>query len=64
MPGAPCPVCAFPTHAWRAGAVAEEIARAIREDAPAWSPESGLCERCADVYELRTGAVAASRSEP
>lgn len=60
-PGAPCPVCRFPTHDWHAGTLATPVVRAIQADVPSWEPDRGLCDRCADIYEL--GAAAApSRS--
>lgn len=51
LPGAPCPLCGFPTFAWAdlAGAGAPVLA-AIRAEFPAWSPERGACARCVEAY--------------
>jgi hypothetical protein len=47
-PGAPCPLCKFPTFAW-----ANEFADdAIRRDFPRWLPEHGCCARCAELYSM------------
>jgi len=54
-PGAPCPLCGFPTHAW-AGEVEEEVQEMIRADFPAWRPEDGACARCVEAYALRLTA--------
>lgn len=60
QPGHPCPLCQFSTHAWRRAPLAAPVVRAIREHSPAWDPSRGLCERCADLYELRQPAPVAS----
>lgn len=51
LPGAPCPLCRFPTYRW-VGEFEEEVAKRIQKDFPAWGPEEGACERCAEVYAL------------
>lgn len=52
LPGAPCPLCGFPTFAWadlaRAGA---RVLTAIRAEFPDWTPEHGACARCVEAYE-------------
>ncbi len=48
-PGAPCPLCKFPTFVW-ADAPAVD---AIRRDFPRWSPEHGCCARCAELYSMQ-----------
>lgn len=52
LPGAPCPLCGFPTFAWAdlAGAGARVLA-AIRAEFPGWSPERGACARCVEAYQ-------------
>jgi hypothetical protein len=53
IPGAPCPLCRFPTHRW-ARQIGPPIARLIRGDFPTWQLEAGACERCVEAYTLRT----------
>ncbi len=53
QPGAPCPLCAFPTHHW-ADAGEPALIRAIRTDVPGWEPADGLCDRCLEMYEIRS----------
>jgi hypothetical protein len=48
-PGAPCPLCKFPTFAWAENPPVE----AIRRDFPAWLPEHGCCARCAELYSMQ-----------
>jgi hypothetical protein len=48
-PGAPCPLCKFPTFAW---ADAPPVA-AIQKDFPRWLPAHGCCARCAELYSTR-----------
>lgn len=57
LPGGRCPLCRFATFHWtfpdeqgRPG-----LAEAVRSDFPAWTPDDGLCERCVELYEIRTG---------
>lgn len=51
-PGAPCPACAFPTHAWAPDAAVNDpgVRARVRVDLPSWEPEWGLCERCLEHY--------------
>lgn len=52
-PGAPCPLCGFPTHDWT-DVTDDALLCAIHLDAPDWEPEQGLCDRCCEMYELRS----------
>ena len=49
VPGAPCPLCGFPTFAWER-AIPEGVAARIAADFPTWSPARGACERCVEGY--------------
>jgi len=51
VPGAPCPLCGFPTYTW-VSPVPENIAALIATDFPGWSPEEGACERCVECYAV------------
>ncbi len=51
--GGACPLCGFPTHAWRSTPLAPPVLRDVLRDFPRWEPERGLCDRCADLYDLR-----------
>lgn len=53
QPGAPCPLCAFPTHHW-VDTADDTLIRAIHMDVPGWEPEDGLCDRCFEMYEIRS----------
>lgn len=60
-PGAPCPLCGFPTFEWAAGrADWEELAPLILADSPDWTPQQVICGRCADVYRGYATAQALS----
>lgn len=48
-PGAPCPLCKFPTFAWTSDPPVE----AIQRDFPRWLPAHGCCARCAELYSMR-----------
>lgn len=50
-PGAPCPLCGFPTHRW-AEPRDPVLVEAIRGDAPGWRPDERLCERCLEGYRI------------
>jgi hypothetical protein len=50
QPGAPCPLCGFPTFAWAEPAQLEELTAAIAHEFPHWTPEQGACRRCAEIY--------------
>jgi hypothetical protein len=47
-PGAPCPLCKFPTFVWANAPLVD----AIRRDFPRWLPEHGCCARCAELYSM------------
>lgn len=51
VPGAPCPLCGFPTHAWER-TIPESAAARIAADFPGWSPARGACERCVEGYAV------------
>jgi hypothetical protein len=54
-PGAPCPLCGFPTHAW-AVSPAPALIAAVQADARGWQPEDGMCARCLERYEAQATA--------
>ena len=49
-PGAPCPLCGFPTFAWADAALNKAQADRIRTEFPDWAREHGICGRCFAVY--------------
>lgn len=57
LPGDRCPLCRFPSFHWLfpAGRLSPSLSERIREDFPAWTPDEGACERCVELYEVRTG---------
>jgi hypothetical protein len=59
-PGAPCPLCGFPTFAWAEAAPLAEHAAAIGADFPHWTPEQGACRRCSEIYRLSRKLTPAS----
>ena len=53
QPGAPCPLCGFPTFAWASPErLTESAVSAIRTEFPRWTPEQGACARCSEIYRL------------
>lgn len=56
IPGAPCPLCGFPTHDWTT-AIDPAVSHLIQEDFPAWHVRQGACERCVEGYALRQAAA-------
>jgi hypothetical protein len=51
-PGGSCPLCDFPTFHWVAAAgLNQQVIAAIRAEFSSWTPDQGLCNRCAEVYE-------------
>jgi len=58
-PGASCPLCGFPTHAW-AHPVDAAVARRIQEDVPRWVPALGVCARCVEAYAVTASAGGAA----
>lgn len=58
-PGAPCPLCGFPTFAWAIPpSLAEPTLSAIRSEFPHWAAEQGACARCANIYRVNRNQVA------
>lgn len=51
-PGAPCPLCRFPTYAW---GDPSPVVKLIEGDFPEWEPAQGACLRCVELYQLRAG---------
>ena len=52
LPGAICPLCDFPTFHWADKILLEPaIVESITAEFPTWTPEQGLCQRCADVFK-------------
>lgn len=50
-PGAPCPLCGFPTFAWADNSIlTENIITLIRSEFAHWTPAEGSCARCVDIY--------------
>src|SRR5262249_376362 len=50
-PGAPCPLCGFPTFAWADTPVmSAQTTAAIQAEFPDWLPEQGVCKRCGEIY--------------
>lgn len=59
--GSRCPLCRFPTFDWAdVAALSEPTLRAIRDDFPAWSPDDGICGRCAELCRGRGRPAAAA----
>lgn len=50
-----CPLCAFPCPVLEVAG--SETALRVREDFPAWEPESGICPRCLDRYQLTAQVI-------
>jgi hypothetical protein len=61
LPGAPCPLCKFPTFAW---AEMEKLAPAtvvaIQKHFPRWDDSHGACARCVEIYEATRFEVPAT----
>lgn len=54
LPGAPCPLCRFPSHRFAEDHLLDHtLAAEIRHDFPDWTVDDGLCERCLELYALR-----------
>lgn len=45
-PGAPCPLCQFPTFVW----ASSPPVTAIQAQYPRWRPADGCCARCAELF--------------
>ncbi len=56
-PGGRCPLCQFSTFHWTFPSREQDrvLADRVHEDFPAWSAEDGLCERCVELYEFKSG---------
>ena len=54
-----CPLCALPSASFHAApeSMAPATLSQIRQEFPAWNPESGLCVQCADLYASRDALV-------
>lgn len=52
-PGAPCPICRFPTYDWYASTTPwdDDVLSSIRESAPEWTPDDGICRQCAETFQ-------------
>lgn len=51
-PGAPCPLCEFPTFSWaQVDRLPPETITRVAQDFPIWTPIDGMCERCLEAYE-------------
>ena len=58
-PGAPCPLCGFPTFAWAtAASLTDHAVIAIHADFPHWTPEQGACARCHEIYRVKRAQAA------
>lgn len=55
-PGAPCPLCGFPTYDW-APEIDAITADAIRTDFPRWRFTDGVCARCVEAYAVPAGGA-------
>jgi hypothetical protein len=61
IPGAPCPLCKFPTFDWAdVGALRPETIAAVQRHFPRWLPAHGSCARCVEVYEATRFEVPAT----
>ena len=57
-PGAPCPLCGFPTFAWAdAASLTDDTVATIRSEFPHWAPEHGACGRCFAIYRVMRAQV-------
>jgi hypothetical protein len=53
-PGAPCPLCGFPTFAWAETSRCDhEIISMVIAEFTHWSPDQGACQRCMETYRAR-----------
>jgi hypothetical protein len=51
IPGAPCPLCKFPTFEWaNEESLKNGIVTAIQAHFPKWSVSHGVCARCTEIY--------------
>ncbi len=53
LPGAPCPLCTFPTFEWMdAASMQPSTIETISAQFPKWTHEQGACKRCVEIYEF------------
>ena len=58
LPGAPCPLCGFPTFQWADVSRLEvRLGEAIRREFAHWSSDQGACARCVEVYGAAAGVA-------
>lgn len=59
VPGSTCGACAFPTHEFveEPESLPAAVLATIVGDVPGWSPDSGLCGQCAELYRTRVTAT-------
>jgi hypothetical protein len=50
-----CPLCRAPAYGLESPQLEPAIVDAIRRDFARWTPDSGLCRQCADLYGSRAG---------
>ena len=53
LPGSSCPLCKFPTYK-PVQDISSAVKDAIKEDFPNWEDGWWACERCVDLYSLKT----------
>jgi hypothetical protein len=54
IPGALCPLCAFPTFTWAEPAhLTPPALAAIVREFPDWTREQGVCGRCGEIYQAQ-----------
>ena len=53
LPGAPCPLCGFPTFNWAPQNALDRrcVMDVIAAEFPDWTAEQGICGRCLEVFE-------------
>ena len=57
-PGAPCPLCGFPTFTWAdAASLTDDTVATIRSEFAHWAPEHGACGRCFAIYRVMRSQV-------
>ncbi len=55
-----CPLCGFATYAFNSDpeSLTRRAVSRITNDFPAWRPEQGLCEQCAELYQSQAASCA------
>lgn len=58
-PGAPCPLCGFPTFDWFAFPATPDpaVLASIMNSHPQWSLGHGACRQCAEIYAARSAPI-------